>query len=99
MGGFSTQIGKGEDLEVSHLFYAYDALIFCDAETNWVRHLKAILTIFKGISGLYMKWEKSHIFSINQVRNIQELAEVLGCQLDSLPTKYLGLPLGAKNKE
>lgn len=84
---------------MSHLFYADDALIFYDAEISQVRHLRAISTIFEGISGLHVNWEKSHIFPINQVGNLQELAGVLGCQLDSLPTKYLGLPLGAKNKE
>lgn len=30
---------------------------------------------------------------------MQILAENLGCQMDSLPTKYLGMTLGAKNKE
>jgi len=30
---------------------------------------------------------------------MQVLAENLGCQVASLPTKYLGMPLGAKNKE
>jgi len=42
---------------------------------------------------------KSHLFPINQVDNLLELAKTLGCQVDALPTKYLGLPLGAKNKE
>jgi len=84
---------------VSHLFYADDALIFCEAETSQIRHLRAILTIFEGISGLHVNWLKSHISPINQVWNLQDLAVILGCQVESLPTKYLGLPLGAKNKE
>ncbi|WMV26757.1 hypothetical protein MTR67_020142 [Solanum verrucosum] len=97
--GFSAQTGRGEDLEVSHLFYADDALIFCEAETSQIKHLRAILTIFEGISGLHVNWLKSHISPINQVGNLQDLAVILGCQVDSLPTKYFGLPLGAKNKE
>ncbi|KAG5569955.1 hypothetical protein H5410_059721 [Solanum commersonii] len=40
-----------------------------------------------------------HLFPINQVDNLLELAKLLGCQVDALPTKYLGLPLGGKNKE
>lgn len=31
--------------------------------------------------------------------NIQELAGVLGCEVGSLPTFYLGLTLGAKSKD
>lgn len=46
-----------------------------------------------------MNWQKSCLFPINQVNNVQGLADNLGCQVASLPTKYLGIPLGAKNKE
>lgn len=42
--GFSAQTGRGE--EVPHLFYVDDALIFCEAESSQMRHLRAILTIF-----------------------------------------------------
>uniref|UniRef100_M1CP87 Reverse transcriptase domain-containing protein n=1 Tax=Solanum tuberosum TaxID=4113 RepID=M1CP87_SOLTU len=108
--GFSAQPG----MEITHLFYADDALIFCEAEETQIRHLRAILTIFEGISGLHVNWLKSHLFPINNVDNMSRLrhlfpnnnvdnmsrlAETLGCQVDALPTKYLGLPLGAKNKE
>lgn len=97
--GFSAQIGRGDDLEITHLFYADDALVFCEAEVAQIRHLRAILTIFEGISGLHVNWSKSFLFPTNQVDNLQSLAQNLGCQIASLPTKYLGLPLGAKNKE
>lgn len=30
---------------------------------------------------------------------MQGLVNNLGCKVVSLPTKYLGMPLGAKNKE
>jgi len=30
--GFSALAGRGEELEITHLFYANDALIFCEAE-------------------------------------------------------------------
>uniref|UniRef100_A0A0V0IKN6 Putative ovule protein n=1 Tax=Solanum chacoense TaxID=4108 RepID=A0A0V0IKN6_SOLCH len=64
-----------------------------------IRHLRAILTIFEGISGLHVNWHKSWLYPVNQVTNMQILAENLGCQMDSLPTKYLGMPLGAKIKK
>ncbi|WMV54958.1 hypothetical protein MTR67_048343 [Solanum verrucosum] len=64
-----------------------------------MRHLRAILTIFEGISGLHVNWHKSCLYPINQVTNMQILAVNVGCQMDSLPTKYLGMPLVAKNKE
>ncbi|WMV08457.1 hypothetical protein MTR67_001842 [Solanum verrucosum] len=97
--GFCANINMNNAMEVSHLLYADDSLVFCDAEVTQIRHLRAILTIFEGISGLHVNWHKSCLYPVNQVPNMQTLAENLGCQVASLPTKYLGMPLGAKNKE
>ena len=41
---------------------------------------------------------KSEILPIGPVANMEELATELGCKVGSLPTTYLGLPLGAKHK-
>ncbi|KAG5582225.1 hypothetical protein H5410_052852 [Solanum commersonii] len=41
----------------------------------------------------------THELAVNQVDNMQGLVDNLGCKVASLPTKYLGMPLGAKNKE
>ena len=38
---------------------------------------------------------KSAIYPVNQVDNLEELAGILSCKIGSLPTTYLGLPLGA----
>lgn len=38
------------------------------------------------------------LFPVNKVDNIQVLAGVLGCEVGSSPTVYLGLSLGAKSK-
>ncbi|XP_049391429.1 uncharacterized protein LOC125855766 [Solanum stenotomum] len=72
---------------------------FCEAEVTQIRHLRSILTIFEGVSRLHVNWQKSCLYPVNQVPNMQILTENLGCQVVSLPTKYLGMPLGAKNKK
>ena len=41
---------------------------------------------------------KSKIIPIGPVTNVVDLASELGCKIGSLPTSYLGLPLGAKHK-
>ena len=41
---------------------------------------------------------KSPIYPVNQVDNLEELAGILSCKIGSLPTTYLGLPLGASFK-
>lgn len=38
------------------------------------------------------------LFSVGSVENLEGLALELGCKLVSLPTDYLGLPVGAKHK-
>jgi len=42
---------------------------------------------------------KSSILSVSCVDNIQVLAGMLGCKIDSFPITYLGLPMDAKFKE
>ena len=49
-------------------------------------------------SGLKINLNKSEILPIGPVANMEELATELGCKVGSLPTTYLGLPLGAKHK-
>lgn len=89
---FSAWTIRVDALEVTQLLYANDSLFLCEAEEIQIRHRRAILTIFKGISGLHVNWNKSSFYPINQVDNMQSLAEILGCQAASQPTKYLGMP-------
>ncbi|XP_049354731.1 uncharacterized protein LOC125819316 [Solanum verrucosum] len=97
--GFGAYTNRANNMEITHLLYADDSLVFCGVEVSQIRHLRAILTIFEAISGLHVNWQKSCLFPVNQVNNMQGLSDNLGCQVASLPTKYLGMPLGAKNKE
>ena len=60
-------------------------------------YLSWILVWFEAFSGLKINLEKSSIFPVGRVENLEELAKELGCISGSLPTTYLGLPLGAKH--
>ena len=42
--------------------------------------------------------EKESVYPINNVSNMEELSWILGGEVGSLPTIYLGIPLGAKSK-
>lgn len=57
-----------------------------------------ILVLFEAISGLHVNRRKSCLYPVNWVHNIQVLAVIVGCQVESLPATYLGLPLGSKSK-
>ena len=87
---------------VSHLLFADDTLIFCDADHSKIEHLGCVLTWFEAIFGLKINLGKSEMVLVGDVPNMEELACILGCKQAlraSLPMKYLGLPLGAKFKE
>ena len=53
---------------------------------------------FEALSGLKINLSKSEIFPIGGRENIEVLTAELGCKAGSLPTTYLGLPLGAPHK-
>ena len=53
---------------------------------------------FEAISGLSINLNKSEILSVGRVENVEVLASELGCKVGSLPSTYLGLPLGAPHK-
>ena len=53
---------------------------------------------FEACSGLKINLEKNELIPIGDVHNREEFAEVLGYKVGTLPTTYLGLPLGAPYK-
>ena len=87
-----------EELEVSHLLYADDTLLFCKDNPNQLACFRWILMLFEALSGLKINLSKSEIFPIGGRENIEVLRAKLGCRAGSLPTTYLGFPLGASHK-
>ncbi|KAF5189877.1 hypothetical protein FRX31_020537 [Thalictrum thalictroides] len=41
---------------------------------------------------------KTKIMTVGQLQNLERIAHHMGCVVDSLPARYLGMPLGAKFK-
>ena len=98
LSGSRVANGREEDLSISHLLYADDTFLFCEADIDQLKFLSWILMWFKAMSGLKINLSKSEIIPIGPVTNLVELASELGCKIGSFPTCYLGLPLGAKHK-
>ena len=98
LSGSKTADGRGEEMVISHLLYADDTLLFCRADNDELKFISWILMWFKAVSGLKINLNKSEILPIGPVANLEGLASELGCKIGSLPTTYLGLPLGAKHK-
>ena len=88
----------GGELVISHLLYADDTIIFCEANSEQLMCLRWTLMWFEAFSGLRINLNKSVIIPLGRVDNVELLAAELGCGVGSLPTTYLGLPLGAPHR-
>jgi hypothetical protein len=75
--------------------YADDTLIIMPTEAKQLFFLKCLLHSFAESIGLKVNFHKSFIVPINVTDEKTEiLASTLGCQIQSMPFTYLGLPLG-----
>ncbi|KAL9688405.1 hypothetical protein QQ045_032826 [Rhodiola kirilowii] len=85
---------KGGD-KMTHLQFADDTVLFCQANEEEVQRLKLILYGFEGCSGLKINFGKSLCFGVGlKAEETQFFASLLGCLVGNFPMKYLGLQVG-----
>ena len=60
-------------------------------------NMKLILCIFEQLSGLKINFNKSELFCFGQAQLVEEeYRQLFGCEIGSLPFKYLGIPIHHK---
>ena len=96
--GFKADGRRGGGLCVSHLLFANDTILFCDATEEQILHVWMLFLCFQAVTGLKVNTVKSEMVPIGEVPNVQVLAEILGCRIGALPMTFLGMPLGASHK-
>jgi hypothetical protein len=99
LSGFSMGPSPSTSINISHLLFEYDTLVFCGANSDHIRSLQVLFICFEAVSGLKVNMAKLMLVPMGNVDNTVELVGILGCGTSSLPLKYLGLPLGAHFKE
>ena len=94
------QVGRGDltQVSISHLLYADDTILFCDAHLEQLLYIHMVLTCFETVTGLKVNMTKSKMVPIGEVSGLSALADLLYCHIGSLPLQYLGMPLGASYK-
>ncbi|XP_055815772.1 uncharacterized protein LOC129885498 [Solanum dulcamara] len=97
INGFEMERRDNSSMEITHLQYADDTLIFCDANMDQLKYLRVILVLFECLSGMHIYWRKSSLYPIDDVNAMEFLASILGGEVGSLPFVYLGMPLVAKS--
>ena len=73
-GGFITGFNLGSDVSISHLLFADDSILFCDANPQHMMYIWLVLTFFEAVTGLRVNMSKSEIVPVGAVPN-------LGCWL------------------
>ena len=68
-----------DGLCVSHLLFADDTNLFCNADEEQILHVRMLLLCFQAVTGLKVNALKSEVVPIGEVPNIHVLAETLGC--------------------
>jgi hypothetical protein len=96
--GFRAGCNVADGLCISHLLYADDNILFCDADPDQLLYVRMVLTCFEAVTSLRVNMAKSEMVPVGEVQNISELADSLCYHIGGLPLSYLSMPLGASYK-
>ena len=90
--------GKRETL--THLQFADDTLLFCEANELYLQNIKKVLLSFQSFSRLAVNYSKSGLIVFGKDDHwANRIARQLECKLVQLPITYLGVPLGANMRK
>ena len=67
--------GRSEEgVQISHLLFADDTLVFCQASQDHLTYLSWLLMWFEAVLGLRINLEKSELIPVGRVENIDDFA-------------------------
>ena len=81
MSGCSIRRGRRQDVNISHLLFADDTVVFYEAKKEHIMHLSWILFWFEAASGLRINLAKSEILPVGEIEEVDEMAVELGCRV------------------
>nr|GFB31536.1 RNA-directed DNA polymerase, eukaryota, reverse transcriptase zinc-binding domain protein [Tanacetum cinerariifolium] len=89
------RIKLGSSLQMSHLFYADDAIFMRQWNQNNIDTITRVLDVFYRASGLRINMHKSQLMGISVDANlVKQAASKIGCMVLKTPFKYLGSRVG-----
>ncbi|CAA7031264.1 unnamed protein product [Microthlaspi erraticum] len=86
-----------EDLQLTHLCFADDLLIFLEGSERSLHGVLSVLSAFERISGLGINLQKTSMFCQGvDMDSLDRIKALFNLEASSLPIRYLGLPLSSK---
>ena len=79
--GFKVEGRKDGGECATHLLFADDTILFCDADVEQILHIRLLLLSFQAVTGLKVNVHKSEMVPIGEVDDVHALAEILGCKV------------------
>ena len=75
--GFQVGINAPMGLSVTHLLFANETILFCDASREQLLYIKMVLIFFEVVISLKVNIGKSGIVPIGEVGNLNALSNIL----------------------
>ncbi|GJS59196.1 RNA-directed DNA polymerase, eukaryota [Tanacetum coccineum] len=96
--GIFKGIKIGSSLNISHLFYADDAIFIGEWSIANLSGITHILHCFSLLSGLSINLKKSHLLGVGiRSEDVNAAALYFGCSTMKTPFKYLGVMVGGNS--
>ena len=70
ISGFSVGSREFDRVEVSHLLFADDTLVFRGADASQISHMGALLVCFEAVSGLQVNLSKSALVPVGSLDDV-----------------------------
>jgi hypothetical protein len=86
-GGLLSGFSMGTWVDISHLLFADDALLFSGADLNHLHNLRSLFLCFEVVSGLETNLAKLELVPVGNVHNVLGLSRILSCWVAPLPLK------------
>ncbi|XP_072076815.1 uncharacterized protein [Arachis hypogaea] len=94
-GRISPLLVGRDNIELSHLQFADDTILFFPKDTKILVNYKRLLRCFELMSGLSINFDKSSLILVNcEQELVTNMCGLLECAEATLPVKYLGISLG-----